>query len=170
MTTQTKFRCFTFCALLAVVGVAVMAQGIISHPARKKPLRVTSRPTPKPAPPKVVMYEHAGYQGESLVVETNLPALPPPFNNTQGSLNGTASSLKVNFSGWVVFYEGRDFNDGKDQLWIQGPTTISDLSKLHRPHGNNHWGDRILSVSFPGHPPQNAKSNYTIISRSTTIR
>ncbi len=161
-------------AALAVIvlcgSLAVLAQGVISHPAKKKTASKNALPVKSAPQPKVEIFEHANYQGASLSVNTNTSLLPPPLGSTEGGKHGNVSSLKVNVKGWVVFWEGKEYNEREDQLWVEGPTVISDLSKLHREHGNNHWGDRIRSISFSSVPPTGANNRRTVISRSTTVR
>src|SRR5436190_23760184 len=92
---------------LLCISMAALAQGLITKPAAKKAAagpKPAPRPAPKPAPPKVMIFEHAGYRGEKLVVNDNLPALPPPPGRTEHGNHGMASSLKVNHNGWVVFW------------------------------------------------------------------
>ena len=158
-------------ALILLCGsLAALAQGVISHPAKKKATPKNALPV-KPAPqPKVEIFEHANYQGTSQSINANTSLLPPPLGSIEGGKHGNVSSLKVNVKGWVVFWEGKEYNENEDQLWVEGPTVISDLSKLHREHGNNHWGDRIRSISFSSAPPTGANNRRTIISRRTTVR
>jgi hypothetical protein len=158
---------------LLCISVMTFAQGLIAKPEAKKAAarpKLAPRPAPKPAQPKVLIFEHANYGGEKLAVNDNLSTLPPPLGRTENGGHGQASSLKVNHNGWVVFWEGKNFRESDDQLWVQGPIVISDLSRLNRPHGNHHWGDRILAVSFPGGPPTGSDKNRTIIRKNTRVR
>lgn len=161
-------------AALAVIvlcgGLAALAQGIISHPAKKKAAPKNALPAKPAPPPKVEIFEHANYQGASLSINANTSLLPPPLGSIEGGKHGNVSSIKVNIKGWVVFWEGKEYNEGEDQLWVEGPTVISDLSKLHREHGNNHWGDRIRSISFSSVPPTGVNNRRTVISRRTNVR
>lgn len=157
--------------LIAMCGsLAALAQGIINHPTQKTaPSNKASLAKPAPQP-RVIVYENANYQGDSLSVNSNTALLPPPLGSIEGGKHGNVSSLKVNVKGWVVFWEGKEYNEREDQLWVEGPTVISDLSKLHREHGNNHWNDRIRAISFSSVPPTGDNSRRTIISRRTAVR
>ncbi|MEP7340372.1 MAG: hypothetical protein ABI977_21760 [Acidobacteriota bacterium] len=160
----------TLALILLCGSLAVPAQGIINHPARKAAPNKNAIATKPAPPPKVMLFEYANYQGERINLNTNSSLLPPPLGSKDGGKHGNVSSLKVNVKGWVVFWEGKEYNEGEDQLWVEGPAIISDLSKLHRPHGNNHWGDRIRSVSFASSPPIGDNNRRTIISRRTSVR
>lgn len=162
---------YSVLAVIVLCGsLAAMAQGIISHPPKKNATTKNAAPV-KPAPqPKVVVYEHLNYGGTSLAVNNNTALLPPPLGSIEGGKHGNVSSLKVNAKGWVVFWEGKEYNESEDQLWVEGPAVISDLSKLHREHGNNHWNDRIRSISFSSTPPTGSNGRRTVISRRTTVR
>jgi hypothetical protein len=74
-----------------------------------------------------------------------------------------ASSLETLDRRWSVFWETIFFNPDDDQLWIEGQWQIPNLHMLHRPHGNNHWGDRINAVSFPSEGPTGDNDNRTIL-------
>ncbi len=165
----------TIC-LLSLVALSVSnvlsQNGLITHPV-KKVAKAKPKPVPKATPsplPKVVIYDNADYNGESLTINETLSVLPAPLGTTIGGQHGKVSSLKINPKGWVVFWEGKNFNENDDQLWVEGPAVISDLAKLHRPHGNNHWNDRILAVSFATAPPTGNNKNRTIITRKTNVR
>ncbi|MBS1809586.1 MAG: hypothetical protein JST84_15610 [Acidobacteria bacterium] len=165
---------YLFC-LFALFLSSLSAQGgLINHPVKKTATKSAApKPKPvaaKPAPPKVMMWGEANYKGESLTVNENLPVLPAPLGTTENGQHGKVSSLKVNSTGWVVFWEGKSFKESDDQLWVEGPAVISDLAQLHRPHGNNHWNDRILAVSFASAPPTGSNKNRTIITRKTNVR
>lgn len=169
----------TLCLLsLATIPIsnALPQTGLITHPvkkAAKKPVPAKPKPAPKVAPappPKVIMYGDANYKGEVLTINETLPILPAPLGTTESGQHGKVSSLKINAKGWVVFWEGKNFKESDDQLWVEGPAVISDLAKLHRPHGNNHWNDRILAVSFASNPPTGNNKNRTIIPHQTNVR
>ncbi len=169
-TRKSNIRYFLLAITVLCSSLAALAQGVITHPAQKS-VAPKNAPPVKPAPqPKVMIFEHADYKGASLNVNANTSLLPPPLGSTQGGKHGNVSSLKVNAKGWVVFWEGKEYNESEDQLWVEGPTMISDLSKLHREHGNNHWGDRIRSISFSSVPPTGNNNRRTVISRRTTVR
>lgn len=165
-----QIRCVALAVIVLCGSLAVLAQGVISHPSKKKVAPKNALPVKPASQPKVEVFEHANYQGSSLSVNTNTSLLPPPLGSAGGGKHGNVSSLKVNVKGWVVFWEGKEYNENEDQLWVEGPTVISDLSKLHREHGNNHWGDRIRSISFSSTPPTGNNNRRTIISRRTTVR
>lgn len=165
----------TIC-LLSLVALSVSnvlsQNGLITHPI-KRTVKAKPKLAPKttPAPlPKVVVYDNADYNGESLTINETLSVLPAPLGTTASGQHGKVSSIKITTKGWVVFWEGKNFNEGDDQLWVEGPAVISDLAKLHRPHGNNHWNDRILAVSFSTAPPTGNNKNRTIITRKTNVR
>ncbi|MEO6727195.1 MAG: hypothetical protein ABIU20_08110 [Blastocatellia bacterium] len=170
----TNTRVTTLALIFLCGNIAALAQGIVNHPVKKAASTKAASTKPvvsKPAPlPKIVVFEHANYQGAALDLNTNTSLLPPPLGSKEGGKHGNVSSLKVNVKGWVVFWEGKEYNEGEDQLWVEGPAVISDMSKLHRPHGNNHWGDRIRSVSFASGPPTGDNNRRTIITRQTTVR
>lgn len=155
--------------LIALSFSNVLSQSpLITHPLKKN---TKAKPKPVPTPlPKVMVYSEAEYKGETLIVNDNLPVLPAPLGTTEGGQHGKVSSLKIHAKGWVVFWEGKNYKESDDQLWVEGPAVISDLAKLHRPHGNNHWNDRILSVSFASAPPTGNNKNRTIITRKTNVR
>lgn len=163
-------------SLIALPLSTVLSQGgLITHPVKKsakaKPKPAASVPKPSHAPlPKVVLYGEANYKGEALTINESLPILPAPLGTTEAGQHGKVSSLKINANVWVVFWEGKYFNEGDDELWVEGPAVISDLAKLHRPHGNNHWNDRILAVSFASAPPSGKNKNRTVITRQTNVR
>src|SRR5262245_52761230 len=83
----------------------------------------------------------------------NTSAIAPPM----GADDGQGSSMIVPSSTWITFWELPNFDGGGDSLWIEsaGPGfqwRLDNLHQLRRPHGNNHWGDRIRAVSFSGPP------------------
>jgi len=113
-----------------------------------------------------LLFENVGFQGAIYAVYegASIPAIPPPM----GSGDGQTSSMKVyNFTFWITFWESPNFNEGDDSLWIAPSGNgmfwpLDNLHTLRRPHGNNHWGDRIRAVSFSG-PPTGSNENRTII-------
>ena len=111
-------------------------------------------------PTKVELFQNRDFGGARLAIDANTPQLPLPFGNRE------TSSLKVHTREWVKFYENDNFNEDDDVLWIEGDRpddpNLRNLHTLPRPHGNEHWGDRILSVSFPGGPPSAETTNCTI--------
>ena len=162
-----------FCVVALFIANSFAQGALINHPFKKSTPRTVApkpKPVPKPAPPKVMLWSEANYKGESLSVNETLPVLPAPLGTTEGGQHGKVSSLKINTRGWVVLWEGKSFKESDDQLWIEGPAEVSDLAKLHRPHGNNHWNDRILAVSFSPGAPTGSNKNRTIITRKTNVR
>lgn len=98
-----------------------------------------------------------------------IPLIPPPM----GSGDGQASSMKVYSTQFITFWESPNFDEGDDSLWIESAGagffwSIPNLHTLGRPHGNNHWGDRIRGVSFSG-PPTGSNENRTIIHHDGTV-
>ena len=162
------------CCCVALFVSTLWAQGgLINHLVKKTATKnAAPKPklTPKPVPPKVMMWGEANYQGDLRSVNENLPVLPALLGTTESGQHGKVSSLKINATGWVVFWEGKSLKEGDDQLWVEGPAVISDLAQLHRPHGNNHWNDRILTVSFASSAPTGSNKNRTIITRKTNVR
>jgi hypothetical protein len=118
------------------------------------------------------LYENVDFGGRAFHVESgqHVAVIPPPI----GSGDGQASSIHITADQWIVFWEAKNYDEGDDQLWIAPPPAgtrwaLSDLHDLPRPHGNNHWGDRILAVSFPGGPPTGNNENRTIVHPDGTI-
>jgi len=115
---------------------------------------------------KVILYEHVDYGGLAYAIDANTPVIPPPM----GQGDGQASSIHIYTNEWVTFWEGKDFDPGNDQLWVAPPGQGYqwNFANLHtqlscRPHGNNHWGDRIRGVSFPGTGPLGSLDNILIV-------
>ncbi|MGH9760135.1 MAG: hypothetical protein ACREDR_31800, partial [Blastocatellia bacterium] len=118
--------------------------------------------------PNSILYENVDMGGRRFVVRDgeNIPVIRPP-------LDGSASSLETWGAGWVTFWESINFDAKDDQLWIEDPANgdgwyIPNLHKLPRPHGNNHWGDRIRGVSHSG-APTGSNENRTIIHANRTV-
>jgi hypothetical protein len=112
-----------------------------------------------------LLYEHSNYGGYTFGVEygQNYPALAPPI----GSGSGQASSMYIYGPQWITFWESPNYHEGDDSLWVHPPPigyiwTFDDLHRLNRPHGNNHWGDRIRCISFSG-APTGSNENRTIV-------
>jgi hypothetical protein len=100
--------------------------------------------------------DHFTGQGFDIPDSISVPVIPPP-------LHRGAKSLKVSGTQWMTFWESDNYNTGDDSLWIApGHWTLEYLGNVGRPHGNNHWGDRISAVSFSG-PPQGSNENRTIV-------
>jgi hypothetical protein len=112
---------------------------------------------PLPIAAKATIYRNVAFGGEALDITSNIPELPSPLYREVSSLKVENENTK-----WVVFWESKNFDDGDDQLWIQGSRTIKNLHTLRRPHGNNHWGDRIEAVSFSDVGPQGDNDNRTV--------
>jgi hypothetical protein len=144
-------RLIFFRILITISFICVYAVG----PAMTN--RRSASKSPAPAGQKATVYRNVGFGGEAVDITSNTAQLPSP-------LNGEVSSLKVDNENlkWTVFWESENFDEGDDQLWIQGPRTIANLHTLHRPHGNNHWGDRIKAVSFSADGPQGDNDNRTV--------
>src|SRR3989442_6746964 len=113
-------------------------------------------------PTAATMFENVEYGGRAFDVNDgdNIPLIPPP-------LGGNASSLYVYGPHWVTFWESPFYNAGDDQLWVAPPPAgqywlFHNLHEFYRPHGNNHWGDRIKCVSFSGEPTGD-NDNRTIV-------
>jgi hypothetical protein len=108
---------------------------------------------------EVTLYEHINFVGRTYDVNTDMDSFP----DWPGTNDGQTSSIKVFRKGWVRFWEGTDWDDSNDQLWVEGPMTnnpnLQNLHTLPRPHGNNHWGDRIRCISFPGQAPDLGDAN-----------
>jgi hypothetical protein len=102
------------------------------------------------------MYMDINYQGDFYFTFQDVAVLPDP-------IRFNASSLQTEDNRWSVFWETIFFNPGDDQLWIEGAFNLPDLRILPRPHGNNHWNDRINAVSFPAQGPTGDNDNRTII-------
>ena len=118
-----------------------------------------------PAPlPKLNLYEHINFGGWEYAINDSIPALPPPV----GSGDGQASSVRIYTNEWVILWENVNYDEGEDQLWIAPAGAgfgweIDNLHDIRRPHGNNHWGDRIRCVAFPGSGPSGDNDNRTIV-------
>lgn len=121
----------------------------------------------------VLMFPDVGFTGGfKLEIRTGeaWPTLPPPM----GAADGQASSMYVCSAQWAVFWESPNFDEGDDSLWVApvGPNYQWNLDNLHtigRPHGTNHWGDRIRGVSFTPVGPTGSNENRTIINGDGTI-
>jgi hypothetical protein len=107
------------------------------------------------------LFENVNYGGRALDIQDGYssPQLPPPIGNQQ------ASSIQVFCQEWITFWESTNYGD--DSLWIAPPSPghywpIPNLHILPRPHGNNHWGDRIAAVAFSG-PPSGSNEDRTIV-------
>jgi hypothetical protein len=107
------------------------------------------------------LYENVDFGGRAFDVNTgeNVPVIPPPLSR------GT-SSVHV-YYGWITFWESQNYDSGDDQLWVAPPKpgylwVFANLHTFYRPHGNNHWGDRIWAVSFSG-APTGDNDNRTIV-------
>lgn len=111
-----------------------------------------------PEVPKATIWEDADFGGRSLEIFESHPLLPFPFEFT-------ASSLQVNLQPgeWIVFWEAREYDAKDDQLWISGSRSIANLHLLRRPHGKNHWGDRIRAISLPPGGPTGSNENRTVL-------
>jgi hypothetical protein len=103
-------------------------------------------------PVAAVLFENVDQGGRSFSVNDgeNVPLIPPP-------LGGQGSSIYVYGPHWITFWESAFYNAGNDQLWVAPPPAgqywiFHNLHTFYRPHGNNHWGDLIKSVSFSGEP------------------
>lgn len=105
------------------------------------------------------LYENIGYGGRIFQdVDQNVPVIPPP-------LNGQGSSLVLISNVWVTYWETANYDEGDDSLWIEPRSNgyaIANLHILGRPHGNNHWGDRIKAISMSG-APTGSNENRTIV-------
>lgn len=106
---------------------------------------------------KITLYENVGFTGRAWeVIQTT-----GQFQDWQ---NRSASSLKVEGfrdDDWNAFFESAN-NYGDDQLYLQGNGELANLHTLARPHGNNHWGDRISQVQI-GVAPAGDNDNQTIL-------
>lgn len=121
--------------------------------------------------PAALLYENVGFQGYVFGVENgqNIPVIPPPM----GSGDGQASSMYVYGPQWITFWEAHNYNPGDDSLWIHPPRqgymwVLDNLHRLCRPHGTNHWGDRIRGVSFSG-APTGSNENRTVINANGSV-
>jgi len=118
-----------------------------------------------------ILFENINFDGYVYTVNEgdHTSVIPPPM----GSGDGQASSMKVYSSQWITFWESPNFDEGDDSLWIEPAGvgffwSIPNLHTLGRPHGTNHWGDRIRGVSFSG-PPTGSNENRTIIHQDGTV-
>ena len=114
------------------------------------------------------LFENTPPGGRTLDVSVgeNIPVIPPP-------LGGQASAVFIYGPQWITFWESPNYDAGDDQFWAAPPPNgyhweITDLHRLYRPHGNNHWGDRIKGVSFSG-PPTGDNENRTILHPDGTV-
>jgi hypothetical protein len=104
--------------------------------------------------------DHFGGAGFDIPDSIPIPVIPPP-------LHRGAKSLRMAGTQWMTFWESDNFDTGDDSLWIAPPGAgfawnLEYLGNVPRPHGNNHWGDRISGVSFSGSPTGD-NDNRTII-------
>src|SRR4051794_6098168 len=93
-----------------------------------------------------ILFENIDFGGIPYNVNEGdqIPVIPPPM----GAGDGQASSMKVYSSQWITFWESPNFDAGDDSLWIEPAGAglfwnVANLHRLGRPHGTNHWGDRI---------------------------
>lgn len=119
---------------------------------------------------KVTLFEDINFGGEKFEINDNIAAIPP----FMGSGDGQASSVVIQTNEWVVLWENVNYQEGEDQFWIAPPGigyqwNLDNLHEYPRPHGNNHWGDRIRCVAFPGRPPSGSNENRTILQADGSI-
>jgi hypothetical protein len=118
-----------------------------------------------------ILFENINIDGFRYTVNEGeqIPIIPPPM----GSGDGQTSSMEIFSTQWITFWESPNFDEGDDSLWIEPAGIgrfwqIDNLHILGRPHGTNHWGDRIRAVSFSG-PPTGSNENRTIIHADGTV-
>ncbi len=114
--------------------------------------------------PKVILYEHLNYGGQSLPVNSTTNHLPGFF----GTNDGQATAFRIYTNEWVIFWEDVNLHHSDDQLWI-APAGVNrgwelpDLRGVGRPHGNNQWNDRIRGIAFSPTGPIGDNQNRTIV-------
>ncbi len=97
----------------------------------------------------MVLWENIDFGGRSHRI--NLPTQGTiDLKNTGWTNRGTSSIEIVGLSEgqWSCFYETSN-HTGDDMLFVQGSGRLRNLHTIVRPHGNNHWGDRIQGVASP---------------------
>lgn len=108
--------------------------------------RSLGEPGPE-VPPAIELWENVGRTGRRVAVTNS-------GNVWRGGVE--FSSLRVNTSGWVIFYSQRDSRGS--ELRIKGPYTIDDLSTIVKKNGPciggattgppGNWDDEIESVQI----------------------
>ena len=71
---------------------------------------------------------------------------------TVTTANKAMANLRSIHTDWNAFFETVD-DTGDDQLYVQGNGELANFHTILRPHGNNHWGDRISQVKVGLAPP-----------------
>jgi hypothetical protein len=105
---------------------------------------------------KITLWENTDFNGQTVEIEGGYITLT-------GWQDKSASSIKIEgfkSTDCNAFYESSG-DDGSDQLYTEGNGAFANLHVITRPHGNNHWGDRISQVCV-GKIPMGDKQNQTI--------
>jgi hypothetical protein len=108
--------------------------------------------------PRVTLFTDINFGGAQYVVNDAVAQLPPGVENEVSSIRIEGSAPGT----FTVLWEARGFDGGDDALWLEGNGELHNLHTLRRPHGNNHWGDRVSGVSFQA-APQGSTENRTIL-------
>ena len=151
--------------VLTSVTAIIVVMLLLGIATRHTVKGITPTPTPAPHPTpiakKIILFENVDFGGRSWEV-----------TQTTGSFSGwqnrSASSIRVQGFGdndWNAFFETAN-NSGDDQLYLQGNGELNNLHTIARPHGNNHWGDRISQVQVAV-APSGSNENQTILSHGT---
>src|SRR4051812_8317255 len=99
--------------------------------------------------PRVILYEHADYRGDSLVLYPGdtLDNLSGQHFGDGAGLNDSISSIRVEGGAQVVVYENARFRGAAMRL----TENVRDLSGRLLPDNNrDSWNDRISSIRVEG--------------------
>ena len=99
--------------------------------------------------PRVILYEHADYRGDSLVLYPgdSIDNLSGQHFENGGGLNDSVSSIRVEGGAQVVVYENARFRGGAMRL----TENVRDLTgRLLPDNSGNSWNDRISSIRVEG--------------------
>jgi hypothetical protein len=117
------------------------------------------------------------FVGNRIAIPEGSDAAPLPAPWSNGSGEASSLILAGPTRSWAVLWETSK-NSGDDSLWIApipdgwafmlwslhtGTGSGFPPGMLDRPHGNNHWGDRIRGVTWTPNPPSGDNDNRTIL-------
>jgi hypothetical protein len=107
--------------------------------------------------PRVILYEHADYQGDSLVLYPgdSLDNFSGQHYENGTALNDSVSSIRVEGGAQVIVYENARFRGATMRL----TENVRDLTGRLMPDNNNRvsWNDRASSIRVEGtrrRPPE----------------
>jgi hypothetical protein len=89
----------------------------------------------------LTLWTEAHEQGTSCHLQATVVLLP----ELNMAMQGRVSALTLAEGFRVILFDGEE-GEGRDQLVLVGPCTISDLKTLPRLHSPGHWDDSIASL------------------------